>query len=162
MDGARRRDTTGNVKKLNVEITSEPPQRTTGHVEMVRNTWRRLDWLSHYDLLGISREATADDVRRAYLDKSRLFHPDLRHRPDLAGMARELTAVFARLKIANDTLLDPAARAEYDLGLEETPAFTAEDSAGDPEAGRVLAARNFSRAATKRSTSPRSRAFHRT
>lgn len=146
-DGARRRDTTGNVAKLNVEIASQPPQRTTGHVEMVRNTWRRLDWLSHYDLLGISREAAADDVRRAYLEKSRLFHPDLRHRADLAGMERELTAVFARLKTAHDTLVDPAARAEYDLGLEETPAFTAEDSAGDPEAGRLLAAKNFSRAA---------------
>jgi curved DNA-binding protein CbpA len=146
-DGARRRETTGNVAKLNVEVTSESPQRSAGHVAMVRNTWRRLDWLSHYDLLGVTREATAEDVRRAYLDKSRLFHPDLRHRPDLATMERELTAVFARLKTAYDTLVDPAARAGYDLELEETPAFSAEDTERDPEAGRVLAAKNFSRAA---------------
>ncbi len=145
-DGVRRRQTTGNVAKLNVEVAAEPPPRTTGHLEMVRTTWRRLDWLSHYDLLGISREASADDVGRAYLDKSRLFHPDLRHRPDLAGMERELTAVFERLKTAHDTLVDPAAREKYDLELTESPAFSAEDTARDPEAGRILAARNFSRA----------------
>ncbi len=146
-DGARRRQTTGNVAKLNVEVASEPAQLTTGHVEMVRKTWRRLDWLSHYDLLGVSREASAGEIRRAYVDKSRLFHPDLRHRADLAGMERELTAVFARLKIVHDTLVDPAARAEYDRGLEETPAVSAEETVRDPEAGRVLAARNFARAA---------------
>lgn len=146
-DGARRRETTGNVAILNVEIASEPPHRTTGHVELVRNTWRRLDWLSYYDLLGLSREASAEEVRRAYLDKSRLFHPDLRHRPDLAGLEKELTAVFARLKTAHDTLVEPAARADYDRGLDETPEASAEDSARDPDAGRVLAARNFARAA---------------
>ncbi|MEP6470969.1 MAG: DnaJ domain-containing protein, partial [Acidobacteriota bacterium] len=93
------------------------------------------------------REASAGEIRRAYVDKSRLFHPDLRHRADLAGMERELTAVFARLKIVHDTLVDPAARAEYDRGLEETPAVSAEETVRDPEAGRVLAARNFARAA---------------
>lgn len=145
-DGARRRETTGNVAILNVEIASEPPHRTTGHVEMVRNTWRRLDWLSHYDLLGVPREASAEEVRRAYLDTSRLFHPDLRHRPDLAGMEKELTAVFARLKTAHDTLVEPVARADYDRELNETHESSAEDSARDPDAGRLLAARNFARA----------------
>jgi curved DNA-binding protein CbpA len=145
-DGVRRRETTGNVAILNVEIASEPPHRTTGHVEMVRNTWRRIDWLSHYDLLGVPREASAEEIRRAYLDKSRLFHPDLRHRPDLAGMEKELTAVFARLKTAHDTLVEPVARADYDRELNEPPGFSAEDSARDPDAGRLLAARNFSRA----------------
>ena len=146
-DGPRRRESTGGVSKASAEVPTEPPPRTTGHVEMVRNTWRRLDWLSHYDLLAVSREAGADEIRRAYVEKSRLFHPDLRHRPDLAGMERELTAVFARLKVAHDTLVDPTARAEYDLEEEEAPAaVSAEETVRDPEAGRILAARNFARA----------------
>jgi len=145
-DGVRRRETTGNVAILNVEVASAPRERTTGHLEMVRNTWRRIDWLSHYDLLGVTREASVEEVRRAYLDKSRLFHPDLRHRPDLAGVEKELTAVFARLKTAHETLVDPAARAEYDRELEDAPAISTEDSARDPDAGRLLAARNFARA----------------
>ena len=142
------RKSTGGVSRPSADVATEPPQRTTGHVEMVRNTWRRLDWLSHYDLLAVSREARVEEIRRAYVEKSRLFHPDLRHRPDLAGMERELTAVFARLKVAHDTLVDPTARAEYDLGEEEAPAaVSAEETVRDPEAGRILAARNFARAA---------------
>jgi curved DNA-binding protein CbpA len=146
-DGAPRRETTGNVAKLNVEVANESPPRTTGHLELIRNTWRRIDWLSHYDLLGITREASAEEIERAYVEKSRLFHPDLRHRPDLAGVEKELTAVFARLKVAHDTLVDTVAREEYDKELDGAPEFSPEDSTRDPEAGRILAARNFTRAA---------------
>ncbi|HEX9150168.1 MAG TPA: DUF4388 domain-containing protein [Thermoanaerobaculia bacterium] len=147
-DAARKRETAGSIATLNVEVTNEPPPSTPGHAELVRNTWRRIDWLTHYDLLGLARDATADDIRRAYFDKSRLFHPDLRHRPDLAAFSKELTAVFERLKVAHDTLVDPEARAEYDRAVDEPPAaiFTEERQEADPEARRQLAARNFSRA----------------
>jgi hypothetical protein len=147
-DRARRtRDSTGNVAKLNVEVVDEPPHRTTGHLELVRNTWRRIDWLSHYDLLGIARDASVEDVQRAYEEKCRLFHPDLRHRPDLAGVEKELTAVFERLKVAHQTLVDAEAREEYNKELDGAPELSPEDTTRDPEAGRILAARNFARAA---------------
>ena len=147
-DGARRtRESTGNVAKLNVEVVNEPPHRTAGHLELVRNTWRRIDWLSHYDLLGIARDASVEDVERAYEEKCRLFHPDLRHRPDLAGVEKELTAVFERLKVAHQTLVDAEAREEYNKELDGAPEFSPEETTRDPEAGRILAARNFARAA---------------
>ncbi|HEY3172433.1 MAG TPA: DUF4388 domain-containing protein [Thermoanaerobaculia bacterium] len=146
-DAIPRRETAGSVSKLNVEIPSEPAKPTTGHRELVHNTWRRIDWLSHYDLLGVARDASAEEVRRAYLDKSRLFHPDLRHRPDLAGLDRELTTVFERVKAAHDALVDPDARAVYDRELDQTPAaIVAEEAAIDPAARRHLAAKNFDRA----------------
>jgi curved DNA-binding protein CbpA len=146
-DRAPRRETVGTVATLNVEMSNEPPQSTPGHAELVRNTWRRIDWLSHYDLLGVARDAPAEEIRRAYFDKSRLFHPDLRHRPDLAALEKELTAVFERLKIAHDTLADANAREEYDRGLDENVgAVFAEEGTADPAARRQLAARNFERA----------------
>lgn len=147
-DAAGKRETVGTVATLNVEVTSEPPRSTPGHAELVRNTWRRIDWLSHYDLLGIGRDASAEEVRRAYFDKSRLFHPDLRHRPDLAGLSKELAAVFERLKVAHDTLVDTEARAMYDRAIDEPPAavFTEERQEASPEARRQLAAKNFSKA----------------
>ena len=143
-DGAGERASVGTVATLNVEVTTEPPRSTPGHADLVRSTWRRIDWLSHYELLGISRDASTEDVRRAYLERGRLFHPDLRLRPDLAGMERELTAVFERLKVAHDTLADPEARAEYDRLSEEfgSSLFTGE-KAVDPEARSQLAVRNF-------------------
>lgn len=146
-DGRARRDTTGTPASLNVEVASEPAPSTPDHADLVRNTWRRIDWLSHYDLLGVPRDASAAQIRRAYFERSRLFHPDLAHRADLAGLARELSAVFERLKVAHDTLADGAARAEYDRSLDDAPAvvFT-EEAEADPDARRQLAERNFDRA----------------
>lgn len=146
-DAVRERESIGTPASLNVEVANESPPASPGHADLVRKTWRRIDWLSHYDLLGVRRDASAEDVRRAYFERSRLFHPDLAHRSDLAGLDRELSAVFERLKVAHDTLADAAARAEYDSSLEDAPAVVfAEDAAADPKARRQLAAKNFDRA----------------
>lgn len=145
-EGSPRRETTGTPATLNVEVETETAEPSPEHAALVRATWRRIDWLSHYDLLGVPRDVSPGDLRRAYFERSRLFHPDLAHRPDLAGLERELSAVFERLKVAHDTLADPAGRAEYDRSLVDTPAAFAEPSTADPLAQRQLAETNFHRA----------------
>jgi Domain of unknown function (DUF4388)/DnaJ domain len=147
-DGASGRPSVGTVATLNVEVSSEPQRSTPGHAELVRNTWRRIDWLSHYELLGVDREASPDELRRAYLEKSRLFHPDLRNRPDLANLEKELTAVFERLKVAYETLADSTARSEYDRHVDDPggPILPQGATGGDPAARRHLARRNFEHA----------------
>jgi len=146
-DRSPRRETQGTPATINVEVASEPAAPSPEHAGLVHSTWRRIDWLSHYDLLAVSRDASAADIRRAYFERSRLFHPDLAHRPDLVGLERELSAVFDRLKVAHDTLADPAARAEYDRTLDDAPAVVfSEDTAADPKAQRQLAENNFDRA----------------
>jgi len=146
-DGSPRRETKSTPATLNVEAASEPAQPSSEHADLVHKTWRRIDWLSHYDLLGVSRDAAAADIRGAYFERSRLFHPDLAHRADLAGLDKELSVVFERLKVAHDTLADAAGRAEYDRSLDDAPAVVfAEDAAADPSAQRLLAEKNFDRA----------------
>jgi tetratricopeptide (TPR) repeat protein len=63
---------------------------------------------SLYDLLGLDRKATVDEIRRAYLEKAKALHPDLR-RGDTA-MEEAFKAISAGAKI----LLDPIKRARYD------------------------------------------------
>jgi curved DNA-binding protein CbpA len=145
--GVRERDSVGIPATLNVEVGNESPPPAPGHADLVRKTWRRIDWLSHYDLLGVPRDASTEEVRRAYFEKSRLFHPDLAHRADLAGLDKELSAVFERLRVAHDTLADESARAAYDGTLDEAPAISfAEEASADPVARRQLAAQNYRRA----------------
>jgi len=137
----------GGLERLNVEVQSQPAAATIppGHAEIVRNTYRRVDWLTHYELLGIGPEATPEEIQQAYFERSRSFHPDLHHRADLADCEKELSTVFERLKTAHDTLSDPEARAKYDASLT-APTDLVMDTSSDPRARTEMAAKNYARA----------------
>jgi curved DNA-binding protein CbpA len=152
-EGAAAQQQTGGFERLNVEVASQGSpvpagsDRAPGHSELVKNTYRRIDWLTHYELLGVAPTAIPEQISQAYFERSRLFHPDLRHREDLTGLEKELTTVFERMKTANEVLADPARRAAYDASLGEDPMPVAiMESVSDPQARQQLALQNFKRA----------------
>lgn len=130
--------------RLNVQVSEQAPAHP-GHGDMVRNTYRRIDWLTHYELLGVTPRATLEQIRQAYLERSRDFHPDLRHRHDLAGLEKELATVFDRLGAAFETLSDPKRRADYDASLI-APTELSVGGQADPQVIQELAKQNFNRA----------------
>jgi len=62
---------------------------------------------SHYDVLGISRDADATEIRRAYKRKAQRYHPDKRENKAFADHK------FKRIQEAYRVLSSPSARAEY-------------------------------------------------
>lgn len=63
-----------------------------------------------YAILGLTREASAADIKKAHRKLVRASHPDLH--PDDAGAEARFKAVTA----AHDVLKDPATRARFDAG----------------------------------------------
>ena len=61
----------------------------------------------YYEILGVPRNATQDDVKRAYRKLARKFHPDVSKDPDAEVRFKELGEAYAVLK-------DPEKRAAYD------------------------------------------------
>jgi molecular chaperone DnaJ len=61
-----------------------------------------------YAVLGVPRDATGDDIRRAYRQLARELHPDVNDEPQAEQRFKEVTAAY-------DTLSDPEKRRRYDL-----------------------------------------------
>ncbi|MBR2287196.1 MAG: molecular chaperone DnaJ [Clostridia bacterium] len=62
----------------------------------------------YYEVLGVDKKASADDIKRAYRKKAKECHPDL-HPGDKQAEER-----FKELNEANEVLSDPDKRARYD------------------------------------------------
>jgi len=62
-----------------------------------------------YDLLGVSRDADADTIKKAYRRLARQYHPDVN--PDAASKEK-----FSEVSRAYEVLSDPQKRAAYDRG----------------------------------------------
>ncbi len=63
-----------------------------------------------YKILGVTKGATQDDIRRAYRKMAKKHHPDLN-----PGNAKA-EDIFKGVTAANDLLSDPARRARFDRG----------------------------------------------
>jgi tetratricopeptide (TPR) repeat protein len=75
----------------------------------------------HFAILGITRDATRDQVKAAYLKAAKVFHPD-RLPSALLTMAPKMTAIFEAVREAYETLFDEARRAIYVHELNRPPA----------------------------------------
>ena len=65
---------------------------------------------SYYDVLGVPKTATADEIKKAYRSLAFKYHPD-RNPGDKAAEEK-----FKKITVAYDTLSDPAKKRDYDLG----------------------------------------------
>ncbi len=74
-----------------------------------------MEFKDYYATLGVPREATADDIRKAFRKLARKYHPDVSKEPDAAARMSEINE-------ANTVLSDPERRAAYDaLGQGRRP-----------------------------------------
>lgn len=93
---------------------AEPTSR-----QIVLDTYRQLDWLSHYDLLGVPQRADPKEIEAAFQARSRLFDPSLKSHPELVDLWRQLTVLAKWLRVAYEVLSDPEKREAYDKKINE-------------------------------------------
>ena len=67
---------------------------------------------NYYEILGVSKTASADEIKAAYRKLAKQYHPDL-HPGDAAAAEK-----FKEINEANETLSDAQKRKQYDFELE--------------------------------------------
>jgi DnaJ homolog subfamily A member 5 len=82
----------GQSQSSNQDSDDQPPAKT-----------------DYYDLLGVERTATDDELKKAYRRKALELHPDRNY-----GNVEETTRLFAEVQTAYEVLSDPQERAWYD------------------------------------------------
>lgn len=83
-----------------------------------------------YDILGVAKEATADEIRAAYRAKARRLHPDV-------NKADDAQEQFSKLQDAYEVLSDDEKRKRYDRFGSASGASAAGAWHADPFGGEV-------------------------
>ena len=83
----------------------------------------------YYEILGVSKDASKDEIKSAFRRKARTLHPDVNKAPDAEEKFKELGKAY-------ETLMDDNKRATYDRYGEDAGAFVRPGSHIRPQCGR--------------------------
>ena len=67
-----------------------------------------MDFIDYYNVLGVDKNATQEDIKKAYRKLAR------KHHPDLNPNNKEAHKIFQQVNEANEVLSDPEKRKKYD------------------------------------------------
>jgi tetratricopeptide (TPR) repeat protein len=116
-------------RKLKADLPASPQFLRPEILE----TFRLLPSRNHYELLGLTPDASDAEVKAAYFRLAKRFHPDVHHHLALADLEDKLGKIFIRLGEAYEQLSTPEGRAAYQAALSPPrPAGTGTEAKPPP------------------------------
>lgn len=113
----RRREKEEIETKKKEEAPPEMPQEgeeMASFRKEIHETYEMIKDKDHYMVLGVSRDASLKDIKKAYHELAKRYHPD-RHLE--AALKDELNIIFSKITEAYHVLKDKERRQDYDLSL---------------------------------------------
>jgi curved DNA-binding protein CbpA len=128
-------------------VAAPPAENTTTEDDVNALFTRLYSAKTHYDVLDIASTANLRDIKAAYHDLARRYHPDRFHQSELRP---KIESAFARIGRAYETLSDDVRRRDYNktltskkpgkLAAAKEPAVTKETGQSEPLNDRAEAA----------------------
>ena len=91
----------------------------------ILETFHEVGKLNHYERLGVERDATRSEIRKAYFALSKTFHPDAYYGKSLGSFQSKMEVVFRELTDSYEALGRPNKREAYDRYLDQQLAVNA-------------------------------------
>ncbi|MGE5894233.1 MAG: DUF4388 domain-containing protein [bacterium] len=108
------------------EVISEPLAGVdTEFLKVVETMYEKSQNAGYYEILGLQRWATNEDIKRSFFKMAKEFHPDRHFSLPSEDVKRKLNDIFAQVTEAYNTLYDPEKRKEYDETLGAGPSHPA-------------------------------------
>ncbi len=104
------------VEQLPAEVKPEEPKQPEISLDEYLSRVETAD--THYDVLGVQPKASVAEIKSAYFNLAKLFHPDRFHREAPATLQR-IQAAFSNVQSAYETLKSNDARENYDFKVRK-------------------------------------------
>ncbi len=96
------------------EVFTEPePADNSEIISKIEDLYAKYEELGYYGILGVSKNASRMDIKKAYYIRAREFHPD-KHFQLEGDMKTKLNTLFTYITTAYSTLSTPELRMKYD------------------------------------------------
>ncbi len=102
------------IEKLIREGPRRIEENKRKFIHKINELYEDIDRLTYYDILEVQRDASIHDIKKAYLQMVKHYHPDKYHSVPDNTLKEKLAKVSPFLNKAYDTLSNEAKRAEYD------------------------------------------------
>ncbi|MFW6124116.1 MAG: J domain-containing protein [Acidobacteriota bacterium] len=108
------------VPEVEKEEDSKEEGDQEARIKHILNLYAKIESMDYYHVLGVSEDSSAIEIKRAYFNAARRYHPDLFSR-DLPREIREkIDDVFDKVTKCYHILIDPEKRKKYDEQGAET------------------------------------------
>lgn len=111
------------------EIIRKPhSELDTGFLHRINELFDTYKTQGFYDILGIDKMATNTQIKKAYWEKAREFHPDRHFAYESDELKGKLSDIFFHINLAYTTLSNPDKRRHYDRPHSKQPSKAASNT----------------------------------
>lgn len=93
---------------------AEPEVAVADIKKMIQSAYDSLAGKNNYERLGVARNASAQEIKKAYFQKAKLYHPDRHFDSEMNEMKEKLEALFSGIHEAYEILSTQSQRDQYD------------------------------------------------
>ena len=105
------------VEKKKKEVPADGIELSPEMRAAVETLHQRLETDDYYALLGVTRHATKDEIKKAYYKLGPKYHTDRYYGKNLGPFKAKIDMIFTTLTRAHDTLRYKKRREQYDIAL---------------------------------------------